>query len=271
MNNNLHIPAPPIDGSIKAKVGLIRNPEGKINIYSSMMDADKARELYNELEDHFWSRVGAANGIAINAMIEAYDAIEDAGMLKQSVKLKANAAMSAIDKYQHACQKEMGDRYSLWSDVVRIAADNMQTDVNRLYYSIKNQLDKFHIAHSDVCSHIQTSLALLTSSIVFYDGLVDHFQSQTFINITKDFRIGRLTAVENCWREVARLTSRCKEEINLQEDYNCQLAMRVIFKKYGDMDFLNDAAKKAMPLNPNMAKYALPQDKKYFDPKQIAV
>lgn len=269
MNNNLHIPAPPIDGSIQAEVGLIRNPDGKVNIHSSMTDADKARELYNELENHFWSRVGAANQIAINAMTEAYDAIEDAGMLKQTVKQKANAAMSACEKYLHDCQKEMGDRYYLWSDVVCIAANNLQTDIMHLYYSIKQMLDKHRIPHSDVCSHIQTALAMLTSANLFCDGLIDHFQRHTFFDIGKDFRKWRLTGIESNWREVARLTSRCKEDISLDSDPNCQLAMTVIFKRYEDMDFLNDAAQKAMPLNPDMAKYANEEDKKYFQPNNV--
>ena len=266
MNNNLHIPAPPTDGSIKATIGLTRNAAGKVNVYSSMTDVAKARELYDELENHFWSRVGAANYIALNAMLEAYDAIEEAGMLKQQVKYWAKVAIKASEAYSKEAHSKMGDRYALWSDVVRLASDNLQNDVTHLYYSIKQMLDKYRIPHADICSHIQTAMALLTSAVLFYDGLVEHFQKQTFYNITKDFKVGRLTGVESSWREVARLTSKCKEEINLQEDYNCQLAMRVIFNKYGNMDFLNDAAQKAMPLNPAMAKYANEEDKKYFDP-----
>ena len=219
----------------------------------------QAEELRDEMAKQFWPMIGTANQTAYLAMDEAVEAMEQAGMMRQQVKVKAQRALEEYERYDKAVKqhfKELGDdRYYLWADLVARAADRLQPDVTRLYFAIKNVIDSKGVRHSVALAKIQTALALVTLSTLMYDTMAAQFQRQTMVRIAETFRGVRMTAVESLWKAVGELTCRqVMQDVNLRDDAACQLGVQVILTRYQSADFINEAAGEALRLNPEIEK-----------------
>ena len=169
--------------------------------------------------------------------------------------------MAEYKKYDRAAYEhfhETGDdRYRLWQDLIARSADRLQPDVQKLYFAVKNVIDRAGCRNSVALAKIQTALALVTLSTLMYDTMAAQFQRQTMIPIRQTCAGGRLTAVESLWREVGWLTGRqVLQGVDLRDDPACMLGVQVILTRYQAADFLNEAAGEALALNPECEKYA---------------
>ena len=226
-------------------------------IYQQQME--QAEQLCDEMAQKFWPMIGTANQCAYLAMDDAVEAMRDCGMLKQQVKVKAMKALAEYEAYDKAVKRhfhELGDdRYYLWADLIARAADRLQPDVDKLYFAIKNKIDEYRCKNSIALAKIQTALAMVTLSTLMYDTMASQFQRQTMIRIAQTFRGGRLTAVESNWKMVGELTGKMvMPDVNLRDDANCSLGVQVILTRYQSADFLNEAAREALDVNPEIKK-----------------
>ena len=224
-------------------------------LYQQQMD--QAEVLCDEMAQKFWPMIGTANQAAYLAMDEAVEAMRECGMLRQQVKVKALKAISEYELYDKAVKQHFhdigDDHYYLWADLISRAAERLQPDINKLFFSIKNKIDEQRCKDSVALAKIQTALALVTLSTLMYDTMASQFQRQTMIRIAQTFRGGRLTAIESNWRAVGELTGKAvMQDVNLREDPNCVLGMQVILARYQSADFLNEAAKEALDVNPEI-------------------
>ena len=225
-----------------------------------MSQQAKAEQLYDDMAKTFWPMIGTANQCAYLAMDDAVDAMQAEGILRQQLKVKANAALKEFRRYEKAVFQHfssMGDdRYYLWADLVSHAADDLESDVQKLYFAIKNVLDRNNVERSDMHAKIQTAAALIDLSVLMYDTMAEQFQRQTMIPIASSFDGGRLTSVQSNWKAVGYITGRkVLPSVDLNKDPQCHMAVRVILTRYQRVEFLNKAAGEALKLNPNCEKY----------------
>ena len=237
--------------------------EGSITDSLLCQQYEHAEELADEMARSFWPMIGTANQCAFMAIDDAVDMMRECGMLRQQVKVNAQRAVEEFEKYDRAVYRhfhELGDeRYYLWSDLIIRSAQALQPDVDKLYSSIKNIIDKHGCRNSDVLSKIQTALALVTLSTLMFDTMFEQFQRQTMFRLDKTFNGGRLTAVESNWKQVGYLTGRQgMQVVDLANDPTCQLAVQNILNRYSKADFINDAAGEALKLNPECLKLVKP-------------
>lgn len=239
-----------------------------INAFGNRMyDQEFARRLHQEADKTFWPMIGTVNQIAANATIDAYDLLCEHNLIRQAIKKPANRTIELWNRYQHHSKQFLGERWYLWNDVVNIASNNIQPDILKLHIAIKQVMDRYNVSDSDIRSAVHISQTLLELAVMFFDTFLDKFQSQTFLNISKDFTFARLIDMQKCWIPVTRHFSHYNGFINLNDDPNIKLAIEVILARFAKSDFINDAAGRAMHLNPDMAKYAPEEDKKYFKPE----
>lgn len=227
---------------------------------------DQAERVYYEMAKHFWSIIGTANQVAYMSILEAVDMMRDAGMLRQQQKVKALKTLEEFDRYQHGAymvfQADGDDRYPLWQDLTLRAAHKLQPDVQRLFFAIKNVIDKACVSNSQVHAQVQTGVALVTLATLLFDTMAGVFQKQTVMDIHKQFGGGRLTAVERLWLSAAEIMGRqVMKDVNLKDDEQCQLGVRVILTKYQQADFLNEAAGEALRLNPQVMHHLTEHEK----------
>ena len=220
-------------------------------------EVSKAEALQEDMAKKFWPMIGTANKVAYFAIEDAVDMMREAGMLRQKQKVNALRAMDELNKYERNAYEHFmaisDDRYALWQDLVGRAAEKLQPDVQRLYFAIKNVIDRHRVKHSDVLAQIQTGVALITLSTLMFDTMANQYQRLTMVEIRDTFRGGRLTAVESNWKAVGEITGRqVMADVDLRNDPACQLGVQVILTRYQDMGFLNEAAGEALRLNPQV-------------------
>lgn len=214
----------------------------------------RAEQLQEEMGQKFWPMIGTANQVAFMAIDDAVEAMRAVGWLRHQEKQKAQRALEEYKRYERAAYEHFlepgDDRYALWQDLVGRAAEKLQPDVQKLYFAIKNVIDKCGVAHSDVLAQIQTGVALITLSTLMYDTMAAQYQRQTLVHIADAFRGGRLTAVERNWLQVGEATGRkVMKTVNLKDDAACQLGINVILTRYQSAEFLNEAAGEALSVN----------------------
>ena len=219
--------------------------------------AQKAEELSEELACRFWPMIGTANQCAYEAMDEAVEAMQGCGLFRQQAKAKAQRAMSEFEKYEAAAHKHFdalgNNTWGLWQDLVCRATAKLQPDIQKLYFAIKNVLDKNSVDNSFALAKIQTALALVTLSTLMYDTMMANFQKHTPFRLSATIEGGRLTATENCWKMVGEITGKqVLADVDLAHDPTCMLGVQVILSRYEKVDFLNEAAGEALDLNPDV-------------------
>lgn len=231
-----------------------------------MQQHDRYEELKDDMAKHFWSMIGTANQVAFVAIDDAVDMMREAGMLKQQQKQKALRALEEYHRYERNAYEhfqEVGmDRFAFWQDFVGRAADKLQPDVQRLYFAIKNVIDRSRVRHSEVLAQIQTGVALVTLSTLMFDTMADQYQRKTMADIRSVFHGGRLTAVERNWMEVGDITGRqVMQDVNLKDDPACQLGINVILTRYQSADFMKEAASEALRVNPAICEGLTEEDR----------
>ena len=228
-------------------------------------NAQQAEAVQDQMAQHFWVMIGTANQVAYMAIEDAIEMMQDSGMYRQKQKQKAMAAVEAYRKYERAAYEHYkvieDDRYPLWQDLIGRAAEKLQPDVQKLFFAIKNVIDRSKVRNAAVLAQIQTGVALITLSTLMYDTMANQFQRMTLLNIHQMFNAGRLTAVESNWKAVGEITGRqVMQDVNLRDDPACQLGINVLLTRYQQADFLNEAAGEALRLNPQSWHHATPED-----------
>lgn len=222
-------------------------------------ELERANELYDEFAQHYWPIIGSANQMAYIAMDEAVEAMQEAGIFRHQVKQSAQRAIAEYEKYEKLCTKHFkdyqDDRFYLWQDLIGRAAVKMEPDIQKLYFAIKSKIDRYKVRNASALAKIQTAMALVSLANLLFDEMSAKFQRQTPVRIAEYFKAGRITACESHWRLVGYLTGRqVLADIDLSTDPQCQLAVQVILTRYQAADFLNDAAKEALELNPDVER-----------------
>lgn len=230
------------------------------------LSADNASLMHDEFVRNFWPIVGTANQSAILWLLDVYDDMEEAGMLKQNVKLHAKKCTEEIDRYHCRARMALGDRFAIWSDLTNNATHNIYPDCMRLYFSVKAKIDKElkqdESVASDIRAKIFTVNALLQIATAMYDTLVKKYQSQTIFNIHKNFDAARLSAVLHHWDIVTKSFSNVNGSVDLNSDKHCQMAIKVILNRFSDKEFINEAAGDAIRQNPAMHKHLTEEEYK---------
>ena len=240
----------------------IRMNTSAINIQRTlvMQQICRREQLQEEMARHFWPVIGTANQVAYMAIDDAVEAMRERGMLRHNEKRHAQMAVEEYHRYERAAYEHFAatgdDRYTLWQDLIGRAAERLQADVQRLFFAAKNVLDREGVKDSDVMAYIQTALALVTLSTLLYDTLLKEYQRQTMLPMGDMFAGGRLTGVERHWMSVGEITGRrVMKTVNLRDDEACQTGVRVILNRYQQADFLQEAAREALELNPSAMRY----------------
>lgn len=228
------------------------------------LNSGKAADVYDLTAKTFWPMVGTANQSAYDAVTDAYDVIDEAGLMRRDVKKHCNESMKSFENYLRQGRLALGDRYYLWSDMTVNASAGLKDDVERLRYSIELTLQKNKVTDARLRSYVFLAQAMVDMSVMIFDTLMEEAQKQTAWDITSSFMPARMGAVKRAWGAVAEHFGRTEGMIDLNKNENCQIGMKVILTKYQTMDFMDSAAHKALRYNPDMTKYLTEEERRAF-------
>lgn len=174
-------------------------------------------------------------------------------------------AAKEYDKYLIRVRKIQGDKFPLFSDMSRIAAAKLQPQVNDLHDAITKFTEKHHLDNPELKAALCTTHALIGISCSIIEAIRDHYQSKTAYNISADINTVRMASVMHAFDMIARMFLKVGANVDIDSDEKVCAATSAIMKKYEERDFLNEASREALRLNPAMMKYVRDEDKHLFE------
>lgn len=231
------------------------------------LDEKQAAILYDEMARNFWPIVGTANHMAMTSMFDSYDLLESQGLLRFDIKKYMNNAARVYDKYLLRVRRELKDRFPLWSDVTRIIASKIQPQADELRHAIEKFFENNGVDNTELRAQVCATDAMIQNSCAIFDTYIEHYQKMTEIDISSGFRMARMTGVQNFFRQVARklLKTDLPHNINVNHDVDCYTALENLLSRFRDIETINEACHQALVLNPEMKKYARPEDHHVFE------
>ena len=107
---------------------------------------NRAMQYFDRLNSLVNLVVGAVNSIACNALVDAVNELRKSKHYKFKTKQEAKQAIEAYEAWERTHTKNFGDRYNLFLDYLSAAEEAIQPDIDKLYWAIKQVLDK-HRGH----------------------------------------------------------------------------------------------------------------------------
>lgn len=219
------------------------------------------------------------NAIAASAMTDAFFVLQKTKHYRHDVKQHAKAAKQAYESFENRLSKQFGISYDIYMDFLDNIETSLKGDVAKLYFSMKNLLDKNKIKESELIAHVETARTLIEYACVSYDRLVvarsdnlhrllheylmqhpdcpQHLRQKVQAKSTDLSGVcchARMTDAYHHWCCVADKVCKIDKVVDAQHDPNCVLAFRVIENKLTSDDFFGSRAYKAILDNKDCCK-----------------
>lgn len=172
------------------------------------------------------------------AMLRIKDYLQNDGIYKQNVKAKYNKSILSFDKY---ISKVYEKCYENDQDLVRSLITDLEIDITKMFYSIKNYLDKYKEKNSASLAIVMTCFGLNKLSCAMHEAreleLKKIEPNIAFMDFMKP--IITLNPLDELSKEIIKLNLD-NTIIDLNKDFNINLAMSVINNKVNSRDRVNE-------------------------------
>lgn len=216
-------------------------------------------EAYNNASGHFNNIYGTLD-VAVTAQFDIVsDMIEDTPYYKQEVKRAVNKTRQLLDLYHQRLRTAFADRYVLYADYANACYRIAEPDAEKIYYCIKNVLDKYRQKDSDLKARMMTAKELLKQTSLFHRTYWRKIAEVTgYKNIGQAFSYSDFTPILRAFTAATDRVCRTDDdtEIELGNDDNCNRAVTAFMYRVADTDRQNDAASVALSWNKDNPAYA---------------
>lgn len=198
----------------------------------------------------YYAVVGSVVNICHSLLVDATSLIKERkNVYRFGVKKEVKAAFTCLNdlmKRIRVALKESyrgGEQYQIWMDFTDRTEELVRPDIQKLYFSMDNYLNKLKIKDSKyICSIILAETMLKFCGRIF-DTVFSSFEDATGIDIRVMFDTSDLSDVLYHWSKVADLTtSGDGNNVEFCDDPNCKLAMKVIERKMSNPDIYDLAS-----------------------------
>lgn len=212
------------------------------------------QEAYDRCYGRLNIVVGAVNSIAGGWLYDTVEELEqDKRLYRHEVKRWAKEAKRRFDEYERVHLTDHGGLKSFYVDYLDCMDERVRPHTEKMYWAIKNRIDKERIEGSALFAKVELTLTLLEYSVYVYDFLINDVRESSGYDFDRYLKPARLSDTVKAWRELERIV--CKtpgRHIDLNEDPTCTLGFRCIERMLTSEDVLNDAAMEAIRLHPKV-------------------
>lgn len=173
--------------------------------------------------------------IAANAVYNLPESLEEDGLYKQGIKNKTKALINAVKSFERTTYSAYGEKAKFFEESVGRMVEEIGLDVEKIFWSIKQFLDKNRIDKSSALSRVEQARTLISLSIKIHEARIRKLQainpdlpSMAYLRMDKPLRF-----IDDLCREVCRGIIDGKT-INLNDDTNCRLSVSVLDRKMAD-------------------------------------
>ena len=148
-------------------------------------------------------------------------------------KKQINDIERATDNFERIAYSVYGDRAKFFDESVDRMVEDIQIDIEKLFFSIKSYLDKLRINHSGALARMEWARTLVSLAVEIHKTRIAALREKapalpSLYYLSMD-RI--LHLVDNLSR---RLNREIPVVVDLNEDRNTLLSVRIIDQKLGD-------------------------------------
>ncbi len=232
-----------------------------------MADETKRRlEVYDHTCSTFYMIVGSAYNCAQSAMADAVEELRKTKYFRHKMKQDANAAMRCYEDFNRRMRLQLGDRYTLWLDVTDAIYEEMQPHIRNLFFSCEAALMKNGIAGHRLRALMLTASTMIDVARHTFEDVMNTSRKEIGVDLSPLFAGGTFKDVERHWHDCMKpmLDTPGHEDLDLQNERNCRLAVDVILARMADMDMYERAGAYGVQYNAEVVeKYeALARGKK---------
>lgn len=174
------------------------------------------------------------NDIVCGEIIDAFSRLEKSPLFRQRTKQLARQAVLAQKSYERLVNEIISDRCTFFADANETFAEEVNRHVQILYWSIKREMDKHNVEHSDVLSKLETARTLCDFACQQFDKRLEELKQtdRRFSGFHLDYL--RLTNLLRLMNELMRtFYLPCLLDFNTPE---CLSAIDILAKKLVDAD-----------------------------------
>lgn len=214
-----------------------------VNIYDEYEERVKTRKEAVEsiFEEHKALIIASTYNIlfsikiAANAVYNLPEWLEEDGLYKQGIKNKTKALVNAVKSFERTTYSAYGDKAKFFEESVGRITEEIDFDIEKIFWSIKQFLDKNRIDKSTALSRVEQARTLISLSIKIHEARIRKLQainpdlpSMAYLRMDKPLRF-----IDDLCRDLCRGIIDGKT-INLNDDTNCRLSVDVLDKKLAD-------------------------------------
>ncbi|MGJ0697988.1 hypothetical protein ACR75N_04725 [Parabacteroides merdae] len=173
--------------------------------------------------------------IAANAVYNLPESLAEDGLFKQNIKSKTKALINAVKSFERTTYSAYGDKAKFLEESVGRIVEEIGLDVEKIFWSIKQFLDKNRIDKTSALSRVEQARTLISLSIKIHEARIRKLQainpdlpSMAYLRMDKP-----LMFIDDLSRDLCRNIIAGKT-INLNDDTNCRLSVAVLDQKIAD-------------------------------------
>lgn len=212
---------------------------------------------FNECYGRLNLVVGAANSIAGGWLADTVEQMQkDARLFRHQVKHEARECLRMFNDYERAHLTNHCGMKAFYIDYLDMMDDRTRPHTEKMYWAVKNRLDKASVTGSAMKARVEMTLTLLDYSVYLYRSLISDVRAQTGYDFDPVLRKACLAPLLRRWETVERLVCKTRKgvRIDLNDDPACMLGFRCIENVLTSEDTLNSAALQALRLNRDVAE-----------------
>lgn len=171
--------------------------------------------------------------IAANAVYNLPESLEEDGLFKQNVKGKTKALINAVKSFERTAYSAYGEKAKFLEDSVGRVVGEIDLDIEKIFWSIKQFLDKNRLERTSSIARIEQARALIALSVDIHKVRIRKLQSinpdlppLNYLRMDKPLKF-----IDDLSQDLCRGIGKV---VNLNEDTNCRLSVAVLDRKLAD-------------------------------------
>lgn len=203
------------------------------------VEAEEYRKINEAIEANKTIIVAAtynilfANKIAAIALKQVKGYLDADGLYKMEVKKQIDDIERATDNFERITYSVYGDRAKFFDESVDRMVKDIKLDIEKLFFSIKSYLDKLRINHSGALARMEWARTLVSLAVEIHKTRIAALREKAPALPSLDY-----LSMDRILYLVDNLSKRLNREIpvvvDLNEDRNTLLSVRIIDQKLGD-------------------------------------
>lgn len=187
------------------------------------------------------------NYIMYTHALNAFDIIEENGMMREKVKHHRNLCDKDWNRYQHFMKSKMADcDWYLLQDYCMAAFDNSEQQSTMMRICFNNFLLKNKCKNADMVSYLAVSMKVAEIFELLWKTYFNVYKKAGGLDFSGDFKYAYLDKFVYSLKFITNTLSNGNKVVHFADDTACSNAMFVFEDLLTDEDFRDKAAKQAL-------------------------